>query len=187
MKYLLSVFFLLSFIENNHATEYDFGSLDSYFGSYAQCYGRSYTEEHLNKHPKQKVGNIAISHFPYQQRREVDADGVITQHYQGVIMNLDVLMLGSGDIWAAETFCNTDEKNDRLECRLECDAGYFYLKATKNGLLLTGGSDIYFDDCDVGGKVLKRKPDDTSFLLSQIPFSHCVPQRKKDASIFQPR
>lgn len=150
--------------------------LEDYFSSQNMCYGRSYSPEHVRTHPEQNVVDIAISHFPSKQ----ELLGMTSANHAypdtpRFVAKLDVLLADMSEPWQVAAFCEPDGKNAQLKCSLECDAGHFFLKSGKDQqLLLIGGTDLDFNDCDAGAKVLKREPDDKSFLLDAIPSSHCV-------------
>lgn len=150
--------------------------LEDYFFSQNMCYGRLYSPEHGRTHPEQNVVDIAISHFPLKQEL-LGMDSPV-QSYPDTprfVAKLDVWLADMPEPWQADAFCAPDGKNAQLKCSLECDAGHFFLKSGKNQrLMLIGGTDLDFNDCDAGARVLNREPDDKSFLLDAIPASHCI-------------
>lgn len=154
--------------------------LDGHFGSYRSCYGRAYTGDHLKKHPDQKVADISLSHFPNHQ--ELLGMENAFQPYPDtprLILELSVRLKQNapydpGAIWTEKAFCEPD--GDRLHCALECDAGTFFVEGRKNSILMTGGTDLLFTQCDVGDQVLMREPDDKAFELFALPSSHCEPR-----------
>lgn len=153
-------------------------ALDSHFNSYKSCYGRVYSSEHLRKHPRQKVREITLSHFPNRQEMlGMDSPYQPYPDTPRLVLRISVLVDGESyhdaSVWTDEALCEPDGK--RLHCSLECDAGRFYVESRKGSLLITGGGDLYFDQCDSGQKVLMRQPDDKSFLLHPLPLSHCSP------------
>ncbi len=149
--------------------------LEDYFMSFPNCYARSYSLEHLKIHPQQKIVDIAISHFPSrQQLLGLDSPFQTYPETPRLIAKLDVWVRGQDGGWQTDAFCEPD--GSRMACAIECDGGRFYLERQKGGkLLLTGGSDLDFNQCDAGSRILERNPDDKAFLLNPIPRSHCKP------------
>lgn len=150
--------------------------LEDYFMSFPNCYGRTYSLQHQKKHPAQKTVDIAISHFP--SRQQLLGMNSPYQPYPDTprfVAKLDVWLKGQSNGWQTDAYCEPD--GNRLVCGIECDGGRFYLEGRNDGkLLITGGSDLDFNQCDAGERILRRAPDDNAFLLSPIPQSHCRPQ-----------
>ncbi len=152
--------------------------LDYHFSSYRSCYGRVYAPAHLKKHPDQKVAEISLSHFPNKQELlGMDSPFQPYPDTPKLVLRLSVLMRDSarnapGAIWTENAIC--DPEGPRLHCRIECDAGDFFVEEKQDGIVVTGGSDLYFTQCDAGDKVLVRKPDDVTFFLPPLPASHCA-------------
>lgn len=150
--------------------------LEDYFFSFASCYGRSYSFDHLNAHPNQKVVDIVFSHYPTRQEL-LGLDGAFQPYPETprFVGKVDVWLRGENESWQTDAFC--EPSGDGMACGIECDGGQFRLEARDGGkLLLTGGGDLSFEQCDAGPRVLTRAPDDKSFLLSPIPRSHCRPK-----------
>lgn len=171
----------MSFGVSSEAADFPFSSeqpLDYHFGSYRSCFGRVYTAEHLKKNPKQKVAEIALSHFP--NRQELLGMDSPFQPYPDtpkLVLRVSVLMRGVAPyepdaVWSEAATC--DPAGNRLHCRIECDAGDFFVEEKRDGIVITGGSDLYFTQCDAGERVLERQPDDMTFVLSRLPASHCA-------------
>lgn len=151
--------------------------MTKYFGALNSCYARDYSAAHLNKHPLQKVSAIRLDHFP-RLSGPFGNDGkpLLYPNAPEIVINLSVTFRSDGTTHRATGFCWPEGRG--LSCGLECDGGQFKLKEAKDGkLLITGGSDIYFHDCDAGDRVLERNPDDKSFLLSRVPDAQCLPPR----------
>lgn len=132
------------------------------------CYQRFYTADHLARHPEQKVEAIQLSHFSEDSRA-----------MPGNEMNLRIAVrLRGHSIWQTPVICRPQEskRGTKLSCGVECDGGRFDV-VVKNGssILITGGSDIYFSDCEAQPRVLERAPDDRVFLLHRQPLANCHP------------
>lgn len=149
--------------------------LDRHFGGADSCYQRSYSREHLIKHPGQRVTDIRLVHAPYQQQM-LGLGGTYHSYPQTPVISLVLSVRIKGqDTWQAATYCT--QEGNRLRCALECDAGSFFVRdRTPNSILIEGGGDIYFSDCGEGPEqVLRRAPDDKVFLLHRLPNSQCRP------------
>lgn len=149
--------------------------LTRHFGAQNSCYARSYSADHLAKHPGQQVTAIRLDHFPRLSGPfGADNTPLIYPDAPEIVVNLSVTLRGSPDTHRATGFCWPEGAG--MSCGLECDGGRFNL-VDKGGakLLVTGGSDIYFHDCAAGDTVLTRAPDDKSFLLSRLPDVDCQP------------
>lgn len=186
LKRFIAAAFALIFIQSAPTTAQE-APLEDYFFSFATCYGRSYSVEHLKRHPNQNVVEIAISHFPHaQELLGLESPWQPYPETPNIALKLDVLMKDEEKIWQTDAICS--QANDRLRCQLECDAGHFFLQSHKNeSLLITDGSDLHFNSCDTGSRILKREPDDKSFRLNPIPLSHCALRTNDMQSIYQPR
>ncbi|WP_417670458.1 hypothetical protein [Roseibium sp.] len=151
--------------------------LDYHFSSFRTCYGRVYSQSHMQKHPQQKVAQISLSHFP--NRQELLAMDSAFQPYPDTpklvlelsLMRRNVAPYDPEAVWTEKALC--EPEGARLHCRIECDGGDFYVEEKRDSILLTGGSDLYFTQCDAGDKVLERLPDDKTFELFLLPASHC--------------
>lgn len=139
-------------------------SITQHFGTQIDsCFQRFYSASHLAQHPSQKVEAIQLSHFNEDSAGMAGSD---------LMLRLSVRLRGQF-AWTTPVLCNRN--GNRLSCGIECDGGRFYV-VPKDGssLLITGGSDIYFTDCDAGDQVLIREPDDKIFLLHRRPLSNCL-------------
>ena len=126
------------------------------------CYQRLYSASHLASHPVQKVEAIELSHF--------NAD---SQAMPGSEMNLHfAVRLRGRSTWRTPVICRP--QGNRLSCGVECDGGRFDVVArTGSSILITGGTDLYFSDCDAKPRILERAPDDKVFMLHRQPLSNC--------------
>jgi len=62
-----------------------------------------------------------------------------------------------------------------LRCGFDYDADQFLVRdRDSDSLLMPGGGNLYFTACDVGEQVLRRLPDDKTFLLHRLPGSSCL-------------
>ncbi|WP_422023584.1 hypothetical protein [Roseibium sp.] len=150
--------------------------LEDYFMSFPNCYGRTYSLQHQKDHPAQNTVDIAISHFPSKQELlGMDSPFQPYPDTPRLVVKLDVWMKGQNEGWQTDAICDPD--GNRLLCQIECDGGRFFLEGRSDDkLVLTGGTDLDFNQCDAGDRVLQRAPDDGTFHLTPIPLSHCRAQ-----------
>lgn len=148
--------------------------LSRHFGAQNSCYARYYSDAHLAKHPLQKVTSIRIDHFPRVSGPfDQDNTPLFYPDAREIVINLAVTLRGTPGILGATGFCWPE--GDGMACGLECDGGQFNLvERSADTILITGGGDIYFHDCDAGDVALERAPDDKSFLLSRLPDNRCA-------------
>lgn len=147
--------------------------LEAYFASTDTCYGRSYSTEHLDRHRGQQVIDIAVSHFP--NRQELLGMDSPFQPYPDtprLVLRLDVWLRGQDRSWQDHAICAAD--NGILKCAIECDGGSFELhERSDDRLLVKPDNDLFFAQCDAGDAVIRKSPEDASYLLSPLPRSHC--------------
>ena len=147
--------------------------LEDYFASFNSCYGRSYSTDHLERHRGQQVIDFAISHFP--NRQELLGMDSPFQPYPDtprLVLRLDVWLRGQDRSWQDHAIC--EAAGDGLTCAIECDGGSFDIQArSDNRLLVRPHNDLFFAQCDAGDAVIRKTPDDASYLLSPLPRSHC--------------
>ncbi|MEP4038212.1 MULTISPECIES: hypothetical protein [unclassified Pseudophaeobacter] len=140
-------------------------SISNHFEKHSDsCYQRFYSASHLASHPVQKVEAIQLSHFNHESRA-----------MPGGEMNLRIAVrLRGRSTWQTPVICRS--QGNRLSCGVECDGGRFDV-VVKNGssILITGGTDIYFSDCNAKPRILERAPDDKVFMLHRQPLSNCRP------------
>jgi hypothetical protein len=147
--------------------------LERYFASTDTCYGRSYSGDHLRKHPQQQVVDMAISHFPSKQELlGMESPFQPYPETPSLVLQLNVWLRGQDKGWQQGAICK--QEGDKLRCGFECDGGTFYVsEQSKDRLLLTLDEDLYFTQCDAGEAILQKTAEDRSFLLYPMPRSHC--------------
>ena len=173
---ILFTVYLIAFASPGNADELP---LEDYFFSFPQCYARSYMTSQIT--PNQKVADIAISHFP--SRQALLGLESAWQPYPDTprfVAKLELALKGHNPLhepegaWSTDAIC--EPYDDQLRCAIECDGGRFFLQRHAKGLLLTGGGDLDFNQCENGDKILVREPEDKTFLLYPVPLSHCLPK-----------
>ena len=149
--------------------------MTQHFGGMNSCYERVYSQDHLAKHPLQRVTYMRLDHFPrFSGPFGADGEPLIYPDAHEIVVYLSIALRGSGDPYGATGFCWPEGKG--MGCGLECDGGQFSLVDRGDGkILLRIRNEIYFHDCDEGDEVLTAEPDDKSFLLHRVPDSLCAP------------
>ena len=118
------------------------------------CYSRSYTKDHLAKHPAQRVTQISVS-----------PDFSIAEPMLGLHIQLRLRGVPGG-AYEAYGYCE-NEGGHTIYCGMEGDAGGFQITPAKNGaILLTVASYGMTFENENGFSTLERTAgDDRSFLL----------------------
>ena len=121
------------------------------------CYARSYSDDHLTKHPAQRVTQIAIS-----------PDFTIADPMLGVHLTLNLRGVPGG-AFEAYAYCE-NEGGDTLYCGMEGDAGGFQITPAKQGGILIEVSSLGMGfENEAGFATLERNSgDDRSFLLKPV-------------------
>lgn len=149
--------------------------LERHFHDTDACYARSYSEQHLSDHQLQRVAEITLSYFPHLLGPDNAAgERLIYPDAPEIAVSLSVRLRNRDDTWSTTAFCWPE--GDGMACSIECDAGQFNLvDRSADALLITGGSDLYFTDCDGADRKLRRAPDDHDFRLNRLPADQCRP------------
>ena len=130
---------------------------DLMFPSDARCYARSYTAEHLARHPAQQVTAMFL---------RPDRQAAAPQ----LGLWLSVTLRGTpGGMFEALAACENIEHT--LYCTMEGDAGAFGIEPGKGkAVLVTTGSRGIGLENEAGFVTLERdRGDDRSFLLRPVP------------------
>ncbi|MEP2717002.1 hypothetical protein [Pseudophaeobacter sp.] len=128
------------------------------------CYQREYSASHLAKHPTQKVATIQLSHAPQES---------LGMPGNELTLRLTVRLLGY-NTWQTPVLCAP--KGNALFCGIECDGGRFdVVVKNASSILITGGTDLFFSDCESKPRILERAPDDKVFMLHRAPLANCHP------------
>lgn len=127
---------------------------DQMFPDRASCYARSYSKDHLAKHPAQQVTEIAVK-----------PDFEIADPMLGLRLWLRLRGVPGGT-FEGFAYCE-NEGGSTLYCGLEGDAGAFVVTPAKGGSILVevGRYGMSFENA-AGFVTLERdQGDDRSFLL----------------------
>ncbi|WP_374643878.1 hypothetical protein [Tabrizicola sp.] len=130
---------------------------DLMFPSDARCYARSYTADHLARHPAQRVTAMALR-----------PDRQAAAPFLGLWLSV-TLRGAPGGTFEALASCENIEHT--LYCTMEGDAGAFSIEPGKGKAVLvsTGSRGIGLEN-EAGFVTLERdRGDDRSFLLRPVP------------------
>lgn len=126
---------------------------DRLFPVPSTCYARSYSADHLAKHPQQRVTKMAL---------------VQDRQAGGPFLNLWVRVTLRGAAGGeAEALASCENTSSVLYCTMEGDAGGFQIEEAKGGAVLVSVSSLGMGfETDSGFVTLDRTSgDDRSFLL----------------------
>lgn len=126
---------------------------DRMFPDRTTCYARTYSADHLAKHPQQRVAQMSLVQDP------APGDPFLTLRVRVTLRGVP------GGAFEALSSCeNTDAV---LYCTMEGDAGGFQIEEAKGGAVLLSVSSLGMGfENDSGFAMLERNAgDDRSFLL----------------------
>lgn len=119
-----------------------------------RCYTRTYSPDHLQRHPVQQVTFMAL--VPEPGVEEPGALGV----------SVRVMVRGDAETYERLAFC--EDQGSALECRMEGDAGSFRVARRGDGVLLTVGADgIGFEGARGFIEFSGIRGDDRAFALGR--------------------
>ncbi len=163
---------------------------DGWFGDYFDiehnsCYQRIYSKSHLAKHPRQTVTRFFIGHFPQKYVGKEGYEGAVMKSNDDtdILVDIKVRFRNAKGSFSETGICHKEA--GKILCGIECDGGGFEIQPRKNGRLLlrtgskTGGYDSFRvvrnDSCDGDDeyRLITRKTDDKSFLMSRLPPDQC--------------
>ena len=124
------------------------------------CYARSYSADHLAKHPVQRVTSIALRPQPGSAGDDM------------LVLRLSVALRGRAETYVGYGYCENLGKG-QLACGVEGDGGTFVLTPAEGGavLLIVGPDGISFEGTDDFQTLEGRTGDDRRFMLQ--PASGC--------------
>ena len=139
------------------------------------CYARVYTQEHLAKHPKQKVTEIGFRLAYYR----FPPDEFYPQGQRNYYFALTAKRRGNSRLMTARGECGPN--GNRIGCGVECDGGGVTVTRRPGDKILVslgeGGWIRMTEGCDEEENAvnLEAGEDDREFLLSRLPDSACPP------------
>ena len=148
-----------------HAAWADNLYVSHFLGANAKtCYGRTYSDHHLAKHPKQKVRTIAL-----QEISETETES------RGAVVSFDLKFGAIGrekpaKYWGV-AYCETD--GNKATCHVEGDGGMFTLAPKKetDGLVLETNGVGFEGDADF--LHFGNKSDDKVFHIEKTSSASC--------------
>ncbi len=132
------------------------------------CFTRTYGEDHLAKHPRQKTAFIVIG----RMERNGDGRGNAAEDFQ---LFVGVRVKGAGELYTQRAYCKETADGSGARCFIESDGGTLSLKSGDGGKLraATGERGISFegekDFLELGGDA----SDDSLFLLEANDMKVC--------------
>jgi hypothetical protein len=136
------------------------GLLDTHFRT-GGCFVRSYSAQHLAKHPDQLVRFVSLAPVPL-----ADPPGVR-------LMLLTVNLRGSE--YYMSGLANCRERGPALACQMEGDAGGFVLEPAKDGAvrLSVGRNGVHFEGAEAFHSLSATSGDDRVFVLPNVHPDQC--------------
>jgi hypothetical protein len=130
-----------------------------YFESGLDCYGRTYSADHLAAHPDQQVAAMSI--------------GVWDTRYDGdrFLLLVNVRLRDSRDVLTGLGYCAVGPV---LDCLLEGDAGRFTVTPQDDSLLVQPtGDGMHFEAAVDFVTLSATTGDDRAFRLDPLPPGQC--------------
>lgn len=140
------------------------------------CFARSYSKDHLEAHPKQKVTDVQF-HLSYYRHQP---DEFYSKGQRNYYFRMMAKLRGSSKTYTAMGECSASGAN--IFCGVECDGGGVNLRSRPQGRLLVffanENSEIRMtegcDEADEGNYIeLKPGDDDKEFLLNPVNAGAC--------------
>jgi hypothetical protein len=133
------------------------------------CYARTYSTEHLKKHPQQRVTEIGFRLAYYRH----EADAFFPKGQRNYYFAMLAKQRGGSATLTAMGECAP--YGDRISCGVECDGGGVTVSRRPGDKILISLDRIRMSaGCDEGDAVdLEAGADDREFLLSRAPDSEC--------------
>jgi hypothetical protein len=152
------------------------------------CFGRTYDDAHLRKHPRQRVTSFHIlrdfspdtnAEFEHQSREDMlSADGA-----DGIIgLAAYVRLRGRKGVYSNHFSCRRDDKG-AMRCGIDCDGGSFSARPSGGSLLIQNEGFVVVGGCG-GSEEDAMNPvfidpgaDDKVFRLDNQPLAQCTALR----------
>ena len=128
------------------------------------CYSRTYSADHLARHPDQRVTRMSLILTRGASRSEPAS------------FRIFVTVRGDREVWSAGGECR---RRGGIVCDVECDGGGFAIGATSTTEALQIALDsphgrISMNGCDGGERDLAAGRDDRRFRLDRAPGQVCA-------------
>ncbi len=140
------------------------------------CFKRVYSDDHMKRHPKQKLSSLYIQvqrdQWKFGDEEEHSAPGA------------KLVGVSNGRYYVNNNPGCSYEKDGTTRCRIECDGGAFNLKPRKPGVMFSVENDYYFPLFKSGSNQETAQEQDMlsldwidvenrNYLLYQAPTSEC--------------
>lgn len=144
------------------------------------CFARTYSKDHLDAHPKQKVTDVRFQLAYYRHQPDADYPKGQRNYYFRMLAKLR----GSSKTYSSLGECSAS--GSKIFCGVECDGGGVNIRTRPQGKLLVffGDSDEIrmSESCDEAEEddsiQLKAGSDDKEFLLNPVAGSACPAYEK---------
>ena len=128
------------------------------------CYSRSYTADHLARHPDQRVTRMSLILTRGASRGEPAS------------FRIFVTVRGDREVWSASGEC---ARRGGIVCDVECDGGGFAIGANSTTEALQIALDtphgrISMNGCEGGSREVEAGRDDRRFRLDRAPGRVCA-------------
>lgn len=146
-----------------------------------QCYGRTYSKDHLDAHPKQTVTDVRFQLTYYRHQ----PDEFYPKGQRNYYFRMMAKLHGSSKTYTAIGECSASGSN--IFCGVECDGGGVNIRSRPEGKLLVffsgPNAEIRMTEgCDGADESdyieLKPGSDDKEFLLNPVSGSACPAYEK---------
>jgi len=131
------------------------------------CFERTYSADHLKKHPKQSVRWIRVEHA--RSSGEFNHTEIKTK------------FIGDHRLFSGFGTCQRDEKAGRLVCAIDCDGGTYTLSERDDGKIVLRPTDRIRvvacggdEDDDRPYRQIMAADDQDAFVLERMPKSRCM-------------
>jgi hypothetical protein len=133
------------------------------------CYARTYSTEHLKKHPQQKVTEVGFRLAYYRHA----PDDFFPRGQRNYYFAMLAKQRGSDKVLTAMGECGPN--GNRISCGVECDGGGVSVARRPDDRILISLDRIRMSaGCDDEEAIdLEGGADDREFLLSRVPDSEC--------------
>ncbi len=172
---------LLLLILSNLSISAEAADMENLINKYSDaCYERSYTPDHMKKHPEQTVTFIRFAHLPSLLKPEIRNSIQDSANIFQPIADIEVRFKGDSKLYGNSLICYMD--NGKPLCGVECDGGSFYFRfKTNNDMLIDfrdTGEMVLESSCGEGSETNPRqladKKDDRVFRLSPVDPAQCI-------------
>ena len=149
-----------------------------FFYDQPTCFERTYTRDHLRKHPNQRVSRIRFEHFPHIWGLTRDDGRTVDPRLSPGRVHFRVLVAMRGK---PRLYDNTGEcyaEGGRLNCYVECDGGGFEIIRDGKNKMLIKNRGFSVSGCGSSDAEdlawVNAMPDDKVFRVYRLPALDCM-------------